>query len=553
VTATGLWMGSDTDYVGNGEFWRPRLAFFPLEGGSVTPPGETAQLPANVYVAAGSLTRTWVDGTTPPAAFTAAPGGGIDWGKVRGAVMIDGQLWYGNELDSTFHKRSFDGTSYGPDQLVDPHNDPEWSNVLTGSGTATYRGQKPGFYNEIKLLRSLTYEAGKLYYTKFGAPQLFYRLFSPASGVMTHQVWTVPGFSVPDVSGVFITGGQLYFSNTTTGNLSRVAWTSGQPQGPVTVVSGPAIDGRNWRPRTVFPGPGLQPGANIPPVAAFGSSCTALGCDFDGSGSSDPDGAITSYAWDFGDGATGTGPQPTHGYAAAGTYDVVLTVTDDRGGTDTASGSVTVRTAGQSAAFVVAAAATVNSATASVTVPAGVQPGDLMLLFGTTNSLAALSAPAGWQSEHRQESFSMATELYRKTAGPADAGTVVTVTATSVQKIDLQLVAYRGVQPTGPVAAVVSAADAATATHTSPVAAVTANGVLAVTFWADKSSSTTDWTPPDSVSVRSEQIGAGSGRATSMAGDTPVPDGATSYGGVVATTNAASSRGLCLTVLLAGG
>ncbi|MFA6294346.1 MAG: PKD domain-containing protein, partial [Victivallales bacterium] len=46
---------------------------------------------------------------------------------------------------------------------------------------------------------------------------------------------------------------------------------------------------------------------------------------------------IASYAWNFGDSTTGTGVSPTHAYAAAGTYTVSLTVTDNRGGKSTAS------------------------------------------------------------------------------------------------------------------------------------------------------------------------------------------------------------------------
>ena len=51
---------------------------------------------------------------------------------------------------------------------------------------------------------------------------------------------------------------------------------------------------------------------------------------FDGSTSID-DGQIVAYAWNFGDGGTGTGVRATHRYQLAGTYKVVLTVTDDRG------------------------------------------------------------------------------------------------------------------------------------------------------------------------------------------------------------------------------
>jgi PKD repeat protein len=81
---------------------------------------------------------------------------------------------------------------------------------------------------------------------------------------------------------------------------------------------------------------------NDPPTASFASSCSGLACSFDGSGSSDPDGTIADYAWDFGDGSTGSGAIASHTYAAAGTYMVVLTVTDDDGATGTSSANVTV-------------------------------------------------------------------------------------------------------------------------------------------------------------------------------------------------------------------
>lgn len=49
---------------------------------------------------------------------------------------------------------------------------------------------------------------------------------------------------------------------------------------------------------------------------------------FDGSGSSDPDGDLLSYFWEFGDDVTGTGPAPSHAYAFQGLYGVALRVSD---------------------------------------------------------------------------------------------------------------------------------------------------------------------------------------------------------------------------------
>lgn len=80
---------------------------------------------------------------------------------------------------------------------------------------------------------------------------------------------------------------------------------------------------------------------NVAPTAAFGARAEDLGLAVDGSESSDPDGTVVGYAWQFGDGATATGRTATHTYAAPGTYRVTLTVTDSRGATATTARTVT--------------------------------------------------------------------------------------------------------------------------------------------------------------------------------------------------------------------
>jgi PKD repeat protein len=89
---------------------------------------------------------------------------------------------------------------------------------------------------------------------------------------------------------------------------------------------------------------------NQNPTAAFTPTCTNLACTFDSSASVDPDGTIASYAWDFGDGSTSTTAKPSHSFSAAGTYSVKLTVTDNRGGTNAITQSVTVAKANQAPA-----------------------------------------------------------------------------------------------------------------------------------------------------------------------------------------------------------
>lgn len=84
---------------------------------------------------------------------------------------------------------------------------------------------------------------------------------------------------------------------------------------------------------------------NADPTARFTSTTDGLAVDVDGSSSSDSDGSVATYAWDFGDGATQSGTDATvrHTYGSAGTYTVRLTVTDSDGATDTVTHDVTVR------------------------------------------------------------------------------------------------------------------------------------------------------------------------------------------------------------------
>ena len=94
----------------------------------------------------------------------------------------------------------------------------------------------------------------------------------------------------------------------------------------------------------------LQPdlGGPMPPVADFTAVQVpdTLTVDFDASASHDPDGTIVAYDWDFGDGSTGSGVTASHTYAAAGSYNVTLTVTGDFGATTQETRTVALQPVG---------------------------------------------------------------------------------------------------------------------------------------------------------------------------------------------------------------
>ena len=104
--------------------------------------------------------------------------------------------------------------------------------------------------------------------------------------------------------------------------------TAPQGQGPVESAQGPC---------------GETPNQN--PVAAFSATPNGgeapLPVSFDASASSD-DSGIASYAWDFGDGTSGSGQTTSHTYSDAGTYTARLTVTDEEGAVDTETAQITV-------------------------------------------------------------------------------------------------------------------------------------------------------------------------------------------------------------------
>jgi chitodextrinase len=95
---------------------------------------------------------------------------------------------------------------------------------------------------------------------------------------------------------------------------------------------------------------------DLPPVVSFSVSndhpAAGESVSFNASASYAPyGGTLVDYAWTFGDGSTSTGVLVTHAYDANGSYDVQLTVRDDRGRTSVASATLAVGTMPEPPAF----------------------------------------------------------------------------------------------------------------------------------------------------------------------------------------------------------
>lgn len=73
-----------------------------------------------------------------------------------------------------------------------------------------------------------------------------------------------------------------------------------------------------------------QTGGNQPPVAEFSASCDGYFCRFSAEASSDPDGSISGYHWQFGDGMAASGMVVEHQYQTTGRFRADLTVTDQQ-------------------------------------------------------------------------------------------------------------------------------------------------------------------------------------------------------------------------------
>ena len=236
---------------------------------------------------------------------------------------------------------------------------------------------------------------------------------------------------------------------------------------------------------------------------------------------------------------------------------MTLTVKDNQGASSTpfsAPVSVTVPVVSNPVTFRAAAHSAPGAAKVkSVVIPATAHAGDTVLLFVTDATAAGWSAPTGVSGLTSVDTFTNAgvvTTVYKKALAAGDVGATVSISAATAAKAVLTAGVYANVSAASPAAGgEAHAADTATTSHVSPT--VTAqSGDVVLSYWADKSSATSTWTAPASVTARDTAIDNGSGRFGGLLADSGTGVSAGTYGGLTATTDAQSSQGNMVTIAL---
>jgi PKD repeat protein len=539
ATESGLFVGSDTEVFG-GETHR-RVAYVPLSSGEVLPTATPYSLPGQVFRVATSssqLLRRDFDGTQATGGGN-APGSG--WGSAVGAFMVNGWLYTGFS-DGSFTKRTFDGQTYGPTIAVDAADQlalqETWHNI------------------DVPSITSLFYVNGYIYFTRSGQNSLYRRGFEVESDIVGQQRFATVapnGINYSTMRGAFAVGNKLYFA-TTGGSLYAANWNGSGPVANSAQVLTGAGGGWSSRAMFLFQGDQNEPPADLPPAAAFSVSCQLLTCTFDASASEDPDGSISTYRWDFGDGETATTSNPVreHTYAAAGSVSVTLTVTDDDGLQDSVVRTADPDDTANPVTFVAASSTSGNRTSHSVTVPATAQPGDLLVLYFVSNSTGSTyGMPAGWSQIETESGDNTVGRALTKIASSSDPGSVVTVTSSSLVKDVTAVAVYRGADQVTPIAASASTLETASSfSHGTPQVTASDSQQWLLSFWSDKSSSTTSWTLPATTLSRSSAFGTGSGRISAVVADSNGPVGTGPRGGLTATANGESSSAVMFSILV---
>ena len=205
---------------------------------------------------------------------------------------------------------------------------------------------------------------------------------------------------------------------------------------------------------------------------------------------------------------------------------------------------------GDAIAFRNAQSTTGNLAKPSVTTPSDVATGDTLMMYLSINRNTTVVAPPGWTlvGSKADSVNDMQSKVWTRVADASDAGKAVNLTLGARSKFDLTVAAYTGVDPAAPI--VTSAAASETVlrkAHSTPAVASAQNGDWVLSYWTDKTATSTDWIPPADQRVRAEVIGTGTGHVNAL-----LTDNAGGGSGLTATSAATSKKAVMWTIVLNG-
>jgi PKD repeat protein len=227
-------------------------------------------------------------------------------------------------------------------------------------------------------------------------------------------------------------------------------------------------------------------------------------------------GSPTAWAWNFGDGASSTAQNPQHTYPAAGTYTASVTASNGDGSSTPATMSITVTAPPPPAGISVVGSSDSMSSTASsavtLTSPAGISAGDVLLAAFSINDKPTVTPPPGWSSIVGPLKPNAGAELfaYYYVVAAGELPGSYAWTLSMAEKWGGGITAYRGVDASHPLDltfAVTKIDSSGTATSiTSPgVTTVTDGAMLIGGLGADGATATT--TPPAGWTEAFDSVG----------------------------------------------
>jgi PKD repeat protein len=259
----------------------------------------------------------------------------------------------------------------------------------------------------------------------------------------------------------------------------------------------------------------LGTSAPSPPTASFTASPTSGQAPLSVQFTDTSTGSPTTWAWDFGDGATSTAQNPQHTYAAAGTYTASLTASNAGGSSAPATTSITVTAPPPPAGIsVVGSRESQNAAAVSAVTlqrPAGLSAGDVLVAAFSADGNPTLTAPAGWtQITSLQPTTGVTVAAYLHVVEAGETATADSWAMSAPEKYGGGMTAYRGVSASHPLDVDAPSTKLATtyvSSVTAPSITTVTNGALLIGgLGADGATSTT--TAPTGWTEGYDSIGA---------------------------------------------